>query len=257
MRLSLVLPLLVFAFTPAIADDADTLTVDGTVYRLEGVDAPELDQYCVDKGGAYPCGLFAAEGLQELIDRRPVHCQDLGRDPEHPFRRIGHCTVGGVDINHWLVQQGWAINIDPLGRYAGDEREARERPLSIWRGCFLAPHDFRHGRKLTATLLGRDCPPDARAKLLMDYAVSHRVARSRAGMRSVRALQATAASITSRGAAATGARPGLTAGSARRRRQSPPASVAHSRAGCGDGRPWRPVRVGTRCWRRRTGHRRT
>jgi len=171
MRLSLVLPLLVFAFTPAIADDADTLTVDGTVYRLEGVDAPELDQYCVDRGGAYPCGLFAAEGLQELIGKRPVHCQDLGRDPEHPFRRIGHCTVGGVDINRWLVQQGWAINIDPLGRYADDEREARDRPLSIWRGCFLAPHDFRHGRKLTATLLGSDCPPDARAKLLMDYAV--------------------------------------------------------------------------------------
>ena len=55
-------------------------------------------------------------------------------------------------------------------------------------------------------------------------------------MRSVRVLQATAASITSPGAAATGARPGLTAGSARRRRQSPPASVAHSRAGCGDRR---------------------
>jgi endonuclease YncB( thermonuclease family) len=169
MRLLLLLPVLLFAFTPASADDADTLTVDGTVYRLEGVDAPELDQFCVDKGGAYPCGLFAAEGLQELIGERPVRCQDLGRDPEHPLRRIGHCTVGDVDINRWLVQQGWAINVDPLDRFAEDEREARARPLSIWRGCFLAPYDFRRGRKLAATLLGTDCPPDARAKLVADY----------------------------------------------------------------------------------------
>jgi endonuclease YncB( thermonuclease family) len=170
MRLWLVLSVLLLALAPASADDADTLTVDGMVYRLEGVDAPELDQYCVDKGGAYPCGLFAVEALQELIGNRPVHCRDLGRDPESPLRRIGYCTVGGVDIHLWLVQQGWAVNVDPFGRYADAEREAREEPLSIWRGCFIAPYDFRRGRKLTATLLGSYCPPDARAQLVADYA---------------------------------------------------------------------------------------
>jgi endonuclease YncB( thermonuclease family) len=169
MRLLLVLSVLLLGLPPAGADDADTLTVDGAVYRLEGVDAPELDQYCVDKRGAYPCGLFAAEGLQELIGNRPVRCHDLGRDPEHPLRRIGHCTVGDVDIQRWLVQQGWAVNVDPLGRFADDERRARERPLSIWRGCFVAPFDFRRGRKHTAILMGTDCPPDARAKLVTDY----------------------------------------------------------------------------------------
>jgi endonuclease YncB( thermonuclease family) len=171
MRLWLALSVLLLACTPASADDADTLTVDGMVYRLEGVDAPELDQYCVDKRGAYPCGLFAVEALQEFIGERPVHCRDLGRDPEFPLRRIGHCTAGGVDINRWLVQQGWAVNVDPFGRFVDEEREARAQPISIWRGCFVAPYDFRRGRKGTATLLGTDCPPDARAQLLTDYAI--------------------------------------------------------------------------------------
>jgi endonuclease YncB( thermonuclease family) len=169
MRLVLMLSVVLLAFTPARADDANTLTVDGTVYRLDGVDAPELDQYCVDTGGPYPCGLFALEALQELIGNRRVVCRDLGPDPEFPQRRIGNCGVAGVDIQHWLVRQGWAVNVDPLDRFADDEREARERPRSIWRGCFVAPQDFRQGRKLGATLLGASCAPDARAKLFADY----------------------------------------------------------------------------------------
>ena len=43
MRLLLIIALFVFAATAARADDADTLTVDGTPYRLDGIDAPEKD----------------------------------------------------------------------------------------------------------------------------------------------------------------------------------------------------------------------
>ena len=81
MRLVLMLPFLLLAFAPARADDADTFTVDGTVYRLDGVDAPEIDQYCIDEGGVYPCCLFAVEAVQELVANRPVRCRDLGPDP--------------------------------------------------------------------------------------------------------------------------------------------------------------------------------
>ena len=41
MRLLLVLFFLLLAFAAAHARDADTLTIDGTVYRLDGIDAPE------------------------------------------------------------------------------------------------------------------------------------------------------------------------------------------------------------------------
>jgi len=42
--------LLVLAASPALADDTDTLTVDGKKYRLDGIDAPESDQGCASSG---------------------------------------------------------------------------------------------------------------------------------------------------------------------------------------------------------------
>ena len=44
MRFIVCLLLFLFALGTAYAeDDADTLRVDGTRYRLDGIDAPELD----------------------------------------------------------------------------------------------------------------------------------------------------------------------------------------------------------------------
>ena len=62
-------------------------------YRLDGIDAPELDQNCIGENGVYPCGVFAVEALLDFIANRPVRCQDLGPDTKYPRRRIGHCTV--------------------------------------------------------------------------------------------------------------------------------------------------------------------
>ena len=42
---------------PALADDVNTLVVDGKRYRLDGIDAPESDQSCLDRAGRpYACG---------------------------------------------------------------------------------------------------------------------------------------------------------------------------------------------------------
>ena len=50
--------LFLFALGTAYAeDDADTLTVEGARYRLDGIDAPELDQLCLNADGeVYFCG---------------------------------------------------------------------------------------------------------------------------------------------------------------------------------------------------------
>jgi endonuclease YncB( thermonuclease family) len=34
-----------------IVSDGDTLTVDGTKFRLDGIDAPEFNQICLDEKG--------------------------------------------------------------------------------------------------------------------------------------------------------------------------------------------------------------
>ena len=38
----------------AHAQDADTIRVDGITYRLDGIDAPEFDQLCLDHLGVAP-----------------------------------------------------------------------------------------------------------------------------------------------------------------------------------------------------------
>jgi endonuclease YncB( thermonuclease family) len=171
MRFLLPILFLLFVLTPAYAGDAQTLTVDGTRYRLDGIDAPEISQSCIDEaGGVYPCGLLATEALHDFIGDRQVRCEDRGADPTHPARRIGRCAVAGIDLNRWLVHAGWALNFGPSaqGRFKDDEREAQERRRGMWKGCFVAPHDLRYWNK-NASLLGASCPWDARAQLFRTH----------------------------------------------------------------------------------------
>jgi hypothetical protein len=75
--LLLLLPvLLLVALTPAAAgDDADTLTIGKIRYRLDGMDAPELDQGCLDaRGEFYFCGQVAFQKLLIKMGRimRPI-----------------------------------------------------------------------------------------------------------------------------------------------------------------------------------------
>lgn len=150
----------------ANAQDADTIKFDGQTYRLDGVDAPETDQGSA--GAVYPCGRMAAGELAKLIGDQTAHCEDNGPDTRYKNRRVGVCHVpDGTEINRWLVQQGWAINFEPSakGRFKADEDDARTGQLGMWKGCFVAPHDFRRWNKKTAILLGAACPSDARDKL--------------------------------------------------------------------------------------------
>lgn len=52
-----------------------------------------------------------------------------------------------------------------LANAPGEEDGARVGHLGIWKGCFVAPRDFRRQNKRAAQLLGSSCPPDAREKL--------------------------------------------------------------------------------------------
>jgi endonuclease YncB( thermonuclease family) len=167
------LVLLLVPLSPAAAvDDADTLTIGKVRYRLDGVDAPELDQTCLDAAGEpYFCGQVAFQKLLAFVAERPIHCDDLGPDTSYPDsnRRIGWCGVNGDDLHHWIVKEGWALNFEPhaLRRFLEDERDARKAGRGLWAGCFVAPWDFRKTNK-KAVLLGAACPPDAHARLFSD-----------------------------------------------------------------------------------------
>jgi endonuclease YncB( thermonuclease family) len=143
--------------------DGGTIEVAGVTYRLDGIDAPELDQMCIDEhADPWTCGVEARDQLTKLIGGRAVRCEDLGLAP-YRSRHIGICTVEGekATLNQLIVRQGFALNFEPYarGRFKEDEAGARDGKIGLWKGCFASPYEFRRGRK-DGTLLGDACRAD-------------------------------------------------------------------------------------------------
>lgn len=143
--------------------DGGTLILDGVIYRLAGVDAPQTDQTCLDeKGGKWTCGIEARDRLQEYVGTHDVRCDDRGSDNLFRKRRVGECWVKGepVSVNQWMVQQGWALNLDrsAKSRLKADSENAKAMKLGLWKGCFVSPESLRRFTISTASLLGAACP---------------------------------------------------------------------------------------------------
>jgi len=151
------------AATP-IVRDGNTIQLGEMTYRLDGIDAPELDQTCIDdQADPWTCGLEAREQLASLIGGRSVRCDDLGSDKSYRKRRVGLCTVEGetASLNQELVRAGFALDFEPSakGRFLQDEAGARDARLGLWKGCFVAAQEFRLGKK-DGSLHGAACRTD-------------------------------------------------------------------------------------------------
>ena len=148
----------------AIVRDGDTIQFGDVTYRLDGIEAPELDQICIDDhADPWSCGVDARDQVTKLIDGRAVRCDDLGPDKTSRKRHVGICTVEGekASLNQQLVKR------------ACDQRRARaegalsrtRRPRAkadktgLWKGCFVAPREFRIGKK-DGALIGGACRAD-------------------------------------------------------------------------------------------------
>ena len=145
-----------------VVTDGDTFQLDHTTYRLDGIDAPEIDQTCLDQSGdVWPCGVTARDRLSAYIGNRAVHCEDKGPDPIYKHRRIGICSIESeaTTLNEWLVREGWAIKFEPSakGRFAAEEADARVNRRGLWQGCFAEPRDLRRWNLNGARLIGGGC----------------------------------------------------------------------------------------------------
>jgi endonuclease YncB( thermonuclease family) len=148
-----------------IVKDGDTIQLAGITYHLDGIDAPEFDQVCIDNhADPWECGVDARDHLAQLIGKRDVSCEDLG--PDKVFRKwpAAICIVAGetISLNQSMVRQGFALNFEPSvkGRFAEDQADAKKNRRGLWEGCFAAPQAFRRGEKKTAALLGAACRSD-------------------------------------------------------------------------------------------------
>lgn len=124
------------------AGDGDSFKVDGQRVRLFGIDAPEFDQTCQRNGADWPCGQAAAEALAKLVVGKDVRCVTTGTDQYD--RMLAKCTVGTLDVNRFMVANGFAV---AFRRYSNDyvsaEESAKANKRGIWAGTFTMPSEIR------------------------------------------------------------------------------------------------------------------
>jgi endonuclease YncB( thermonuclease family) len=146
--------------------DGDTVQIGAVKIRLQGIDAPETDQLCLDRDAKrWNCGIEARDRLIKKAGGKVWTCRTNSID--RYGRALATCEVEGSDINRWLVRGGWALSFVRYSHtYDADQRAARQTQVGLWSGAFIAPWDWR-GRKKTTEILGAvSVPRDAQSILL-------------------------------------------------------------------------------------------
>jgi endonuclease YncB( thermonuclease family) len=131
--------------------DGDSIVLSGELYRLEGIDAPEIHQTCKHSNREWACGKTAANHLRKMLIGASVHCEGKGKDKYG--RTLGVCTaslpIGDIEINREMVASGWALDYRKYGSdYLAEEENARAKKLGMWDSEVENPWDWRHRQRL-------------------------------------------------------------------------------------------------------------
>lgn len=125
--------------------DGDTIEIHGERIRFHGIDAPESWQLCMRNGEKWRCGQAASFALADLIGRGTVRCELDGRGSWG--RLIGRCFHDDLDLNGWMVSEGWAMAYRKYSDdYVREEEAAMRACRNIWQTTFSAPWDARKGK---------------------------------------------------------------------------------------------------------------
>lgn len=128
--------------------DGDSIKDGNLKIRLYGIDAPELDQQCTDaKGTSWHCGKASKRKLEIFIKGKHLICNIKGTDLYK--RKLAICKLDGLDINQYMVEQGYAVAYTKYSdKYEIDEEYAINNNKGIWQGDFKEPEEFRKEQKL-------------------------------------------------------------------------------------------------------------
>jgi endonuclease YncB( thermonuclease family) len=174
MKFLLAIPLLLLPALAAAADitgvpkirEGDQITIGNSRIRLGGIDAPSVDQLCLNNSGErWTCGVAARDELIKHVGGKSWTCHVVQTDRRG--RQIARCEVDGEDIQKWMVKSGWALAYVRFSHdYDADEKAARDAKAGMWQGAFIAPWDWRVRNKKT-TILGSAKPPENASTILL------------------------------------------------------------------------------------------
>ena len=147
--------------------EGDTVVIGTSRIRLGGIDAPSVDQLCLNsKGERWTCGAAARDELIKHADNKNWTCH-TNQAADRRGRIVARCEVDGEDIQKWMVKSGWALSYVRFSHdYDADEKAARDAKAGMWQGAFIAPWDWRVRNKKTAILGAAKAPDNASTILL-------------------------------------------------------------------------------------------
>jgi endonuclease YncB( thermonuclease family) len=146
--------------------DGDTLQSGSDIVQLYGIDAPELGQLCHRKGKPWQCGVEAAFALHKLValSGTAVICEDwhdatAAAGPTGEGIRV--CQLGkDQELGLSMLRNGYAMAVPGSFPFYGQiERQAKAAGLGLWGSEFMAPWEWREGRRIAREVgqLGEDC----------------------------------------------------------------------------------------------------
>jgi endonuclease YncB( thermonuclease family) len=88
--------------------EGDQVQIGNARIRLAGIDAPSVDQLCLNTmGERWTCGVAARDELIRHVGNKSWTCHVS--QTERRGRQVAHCEVDGEDIQKWMVRNGWAL----------------------------------------------------------------------------------------------------------------------------------------------------
>lgn len=126
--------------------DGDTIHIKSNKIRLHGIDAPETKQTCKINNQDWYCGKQSTRELKNLINNQKVECNV--NDVDRYNRYVAICFVNEININQWMVKNGWAIAYRYYSKdYIVEEKYANDNKLGIWKSEFIEPYAYRRQNK--------------------------------------------------------------------------------------------------------------
>ncbi|HWN77525.1 MAG TPA: thermonuclease family protein, partial [Bradyrhizobium sp.] len=84
--------------------EGDHIQIGNTRIRLGGIDAPSVDQLCLNtQGERWTCGVAARDELIKHADNKSWTCHPR-QTVDRRGRTVARCDVDGEDIQKWLVR---------------------------------------------------------------------------------------------------------------------------------------------------------